>query len=372
MTMMRIAVLGTRGVPARYSGFETLAEELGSRLAARGHQVSVFTRRHMAQAGLDRHRGMVIRLRPALRLRAFETLSHTALSCLDIDRGEFDVALVCNAANAPLIPLLHRRKVPVALNVDGLERARRKWGALGKLYYLLCERLSARWADELITDAEVMRRYYRLRWRRDSTMVPYGGDLIAPTGRAALDHFDLEPGGYILYVSRFEPENNPDRVIESYRGVPGDHRLVLIGGAPYNPGLTARVQALAARDSRVLLTGFVYGDGYRELLFNAGAYIQATEVGGTHPALVEAMGAGRPVFYLDNPPNREVVAGAGVPFRFAAEPTLTTTLSEFVAEPARFARLGAQARQRVLERYRWDDVTDSYERVFAGLIGRRA
>lgn len=372
MTMMRIAVLGTRGVPARYSGFETLAEELGSRLAARGHQVSVFTRRHMAQPGLDRHRGMVIRVRPALRLRAFETLSHTALSCLAIKRNEFDVALLCNAANAPLIPLLHRRRIPVALNVDGLERARRKWGALGKLYYLLCERLSARWADALITDAEVMRRYYRLRWRRDSTMVPYGGDLMAPTGRAALDHFNLEPGGYILYVSRFEPENNPDRVIESYRGVPGDHRLVLIGGAPYNPGLTARVQALAARDPRVLLTGFVYGDGYRELLFNAGAYVQATEVGGTHPALVEAMGAGRPVFYLDNPPNREVVAGAGVPFRFAAELTLTTALCEFVAAPARFAQLGAQARQRVLERYRWDDVTDSYERVFAGLLGRRA
>jgi glycosyltransferase involved in cell wall biosynthesis len=364
---VRVGILGTRGLPASYSGFETLAEELGLRLVARGHSVTVFTRAHHAVPGLTEHRGIKIRVLPALRLKVAETLSHTFLSCLASSRDELDSVLVCNAANAPLLPILHGRGLKVALNVDGLERKRRKWNALGKSYYRLCEVLSARLADTLITDAEVIRHYYRRYHHRESMMIPYGGDLERPATTAALESFGLEAGRYVLYVSRFEPENNPDRVAAAYRDVPGDLPLVMVGGAPYAPRLAARIRELAAADPRVRLVGFVYGVGYRELLFNAAAYIQATEVGGTHPALVEAMGAGRLVLYLDNPPNREVVAGAGVPFRFDREPSLTEVLTEVLADPRRFAALPEAALARIAQRYRWDDVATAYERVLEGL-----
>jgi glycosyltransferase involved in cell wall biosynthesis len=364
---MRVGILGTRGLPASYSGFETLAEELATRLVAWGHEVTVYTRRHHAVPGLATWRGAKLRVLPALRLKVAETLSHTFLSALAASRRDLDVVLVCNAANAPLLPILHARGLKVALNVDGLERNRRKWGPLGKAYYRMCEGLSARWADTLITDAEVMRRYYRRAWRRDSVMIPYGGDLERPATTAALERFGVSPQGYVLYVSRFEPENNPDRVVAAFRDVPGETKLVMVGGAPYAQELVSRVRELAARDPRAVLAGFVYGAGYRELLFGAAAYVQATEVGGTHPALVEAMGAGRIVAYLDNPPNREVVGGVGVPFRFDREPTLTSVLTEVVAAPGRFASLGEAARQRVAERYRWDDVATAYVHVLEQL-----
>ena len=364
---MRFGILGTRGLPASYSGFETLAEELATRLVARGHEVTVYTRKHHAVPGLASYRGAAIRVLPALRLKVAETLSHTLLSSLDVSRRSLDAVLVCNAANAPLLPILHAKGLPAALNVDGLERNRRKWGALGKAYYRMCEGLSARLADTLITDAEVMRRYYRRAWHRDSVMIPYGGDLEPPATTATLERLGLTAGGYVLYVSRFEPENNPDRVVASYRDVPGDLKLVMVGGAPYARELVQRVEKLAAADPRVMLTGFVYGSGYRELLFGAAAYVQATEVGGTHPALVEAMGAGRVILYLDNPPNREVVGGVGVPFRFDREPSLSTALTAFLASRERFAPLGEDARKRVGDRYRWDDVAAAYERVLEGL-----
>ncbi|HVN75814.1 MAG TPA: DUF1972 domain-containing protein [Thermoanaerobaculaceae bacterium] len=364
---MRVAILGTRGIPARYGGFETLAEELSARLAASGHSVTVYTRTHTAVRGVASHRGAAVRVLPALRLKALETLSHTALSCLDASRRRYDVVLLCNAANAPLVPLLHARGLRVALNVDGLERKRRKWGAVGRAYYRLCELLSARWADEVVTDAVVIQRYYRRAWRRGSVMIPYGGDLPTPTGDEALRRLGLVAGDYFLYVSRFEPENNPDRVVAAYREVPGEAPLVLVGDAPYAHDLIRRVRALAAGDHRVVLPGAVYGDGYRQLLFNARAYIHATEVGGTHPALVEAMGAARVVFFLDNLPNREVVGGAGVPFTFTAGGTLTRVLTEFVATPARFAPLGTAARERVVALYRWDTVAAAYERLLEGL-----
>jgi len=364
---MRVALLGTRGIPACYGGFETLAEELSARLAARGHRVVVYTRRHLATPGVAEHRGALVRVLPALRGKAVETLSHTALSCLDVSRADADVVLLCNAANAPLLPLLRARSLPVAINVDGLERKRRKWGAIGRAYYRMCEGLAARWADRVVTDAVAIQRYYRRAWRRASTMIPYGGDLPSPRGDAALRRFSLTPGRYLLYVSRLEPENNPDRVIAAYSGVPGDLPLVLVGGAPYAAALRRRLGELAAADPRVVLAGPVYGEGYRELLFNAAAYVHATEVGGTHPALVEAMGAGRVVLYLDTIENREVARDAGVAFRFSPPYTLTDALREVVADAPRFAAYGEAARRRVAARYRWDAVTDAYETLLEEL-----
>jgi glycosyltransferase involved in cell wall biosynthesis len=359
---MRVAILGTRGIPARYGGFETFAEELSARLAVAGHAVTVYTRSHTAVPGVAVHRGATVR-----RLPALDTISHTLLSCLDVSRRRFDVVLLCNAANAPLIPLLHARRLRVALNVDGLERKRRKWGPLGRTYYRLCEALSARWTDTLVTDARAIQVYYRRAWHCESAMIPYGGDLPAPQGDDALRRFGLADRGYFLYVSRFEPENNPDRVIAAYREVRCDLPLVMVGGAPYARVLARRLRVLATSDPRVVLTGPVYGEGYRQLLFHARAYIHATEVGGTHPALVEAMGAGRTVFFLDNAANREVVGDAGVPFVFTAGATLAERLNSEMTDPARTACLGAAARERVLARYRWDDVAAAYERLLEGL-----
>ncbi len=364
---MRLAILGTRGIPARYGGFETLAEELSARLAAAGHAVTVYTRSHLAVPGVNVHRGAAVRRLPALRFKALETLSHTFLSCLDTSRRSFDAVLLCNAANAPLVPLLHARGLPVALNVDGLERKRRKWGILGRSYYRVCESLSVHWADALVTDARVIQLYYRRAWHRQSVMIPYGGDLPAPQGDEALRRLGLSQGGYLLYVSRFEPENNPDRVIAAYSKVPGRVPLVVVGGAPYAPALARRVRELAGTDPRVMLTGPVYGESYRELLFHASAYIHATEVGGTHPALVEAMGAGRVVFFLDNLENREVVGKAGMPFAFTGERALEDVLTVYLEEPAAVSSLGVAARARVLANYRWDDVAAAYEHVLEGL-----
>ncbi len=362
---MKVAILGTRGVPANYGGFETLAEELGRRLADRGHEVTVYGRRGFIDPSLRTYRGMRLVVLPSIRTKHLETVSHTFLSAMHAAFARYDAVLLCNAANAPFIPILRWTGIPVAINVDGLERKRRKWGVAGRTYYQICERLAARLPDALITDAEVIHRYYQRVYGAASEMIVYGGDLEPPTGVDTLEKLGLEPGEFLLYVSRFEPENNPDRVVEAYRRVGGNRPLVMVGGAPYARGLTRRVSELA--DDRVLLPGPVYGDGYRQLLFNCRAYIHATEVGGTHPALVEAMGAGRPVLYYDTPENREVAGVAGLRFRFDGERNLETVLSGVLEDRAELATMGRRSRRRVEERYRWADVTDAYEQVLEGL-----
>lgn len=366
---MKVALLGTRGIPAAYGGFETLAEELSVRLAARGHDVTVYARRGCVREELSSYRGVRVLFAPTVRHKYLETVVHAVTSGLHAAAEAYDAVLVCNGANALScrLPRLLGSGTRVLLNVDGLERNRRKWNRAGKAVYALSERLSCVLPDVVVTDAAEIRRYYLERYAKESAFVPYGSDLPDPTDLSVLGRLGLAPGSYVLYVSRFEPENNPDAVVRAFRDLPGDRKLVLVGAAPYADRFVAGLRAEAEKDPRVLLPGAVYGDGYRALLAHAALYVHATEVGGTHPALIEAMGFGRPVLVHDTPENREV-AGEAALFWDARRPeTLTRLLAGLLPDAARREALGAAARRRAGERFRWDDVTTAYEALLSGL-----
>jgi glycosyltransferase involved in cell wall biosynthesis len=362
---VHIGILGTRGIPARYGGFETLAEELSARLAARGHDVTVYTRTRYAERGLASHRGARIRVLPTVPSKYLDTVVHGVLSGIDAAFERFDAVLVCNAINAfsAFLPRLGGR-TRVVLNVDGLERNRRKWNVLGRLAYRVSERLSTIVPDVVVSDAKVIQDYYRERYGIESVFIPYGGDLPDPVGREALERLGLEPERYVLYVSRLEPENNAEAVVRAYRDVPGETPLVVVGDAPYAADYIARLRAAA--DPRVRMPGAIYGEGYRQLVANAAIYVQATEVGGTHPALVEAMGYGRLVAYNATPENEEVAGGAGLPFDVRRPETLSALLTGALDDPAGHSVWKERARARTRESYRWDDVADRYEAVLRG------
>ncbi|MCP4896833.1 MAG: glycosyltransferase family 1 protein [bacterium] len=362
---MKVAILGTRGVPASYGGFETLAEELGRRLVDRGHDVTVYGRRGFVDRDLKTFLGMSLVVLPRIASKHLETVTHTLISAVHAVLKSYDAVLVCNAANAPWVRILQLGGIPVALNVDGLERKRRKWGLAGRCYYRVCERLAAALPDTIITDAAVIQRYYRRSYRAPSRMIAYGGDLEPPRGTDQLAALGLKPSDYVLYVSRFEPENNPDRVVAAYSKVGGSRPLVMLGSARYAPDLEARLRDVA--DRRVVFPGAIYGEGYRQLLFNCRLYIHATEVGGTHPALVEAMGAGRPIAYYDTPENREVAGGAGLSFRFSGDRGLENVLDSILEQPERLDKLASRSKAQVKERYCWDKVADAYEHVLGEL-----
>lgn len=360
---MKIALLGTRGIPAAYGGFETLAEELSARLAARGHDVTVYARPAGVLERRQTHRGAHVRFLPTIRTKYLDTVVHGLLSALDASVRGYDAVLVCNGVNALVcrLPRLLGAPTRVVLNVDGLERNRRKWSRAGRLAYAMAERLSCVLPDAVVTDARAIERYYETRYGKRSTFIPYGSDLPAPAGTSALDALGLAPGRYVLYVSRFERENNPDAVVRGYRGFAADLPLVLLGTAPYADRFIAEVKEEASRDPRVMLPGAIYGEGYRELMAHAAAYVHATEVGGTHPALVEAMGFGRPVLVHETAENREVAGDAALYFDARSPGTLTAALARLFSEPDERRRLGEAARQRARALYTWDDVTDAYE-----------
>jgi glycosyltransferase involved in cell wall biosynthesis len=360
-------------VPAAYGGFETLAWELSSRLVARGHEVTVYCRRGRTDESVEVPAAVRRRFLPYLPGKYFETVSHTALSTLDSVLRGYDAMWVGNAANAMFCGIPRLRGTRVVLNVDGIERQRKKWGLAGRAWYAVGERLALHFPTAIVSDADVIRDYYRERYGKASAVIAYGAPLLDRDPLPDLARYGLagiEPGQYVLYVSRLEPENQADMVIRAYREVPGDVPLLIVGDAPYAPAFKARLEELAASDPRVRLTGAIYGEGYRDLQRAALAYIQATSVGGTHPALIEAMGAGNLVLAFNTPENVEVTAGTGLLFGNEAE--LSAYLRRVVEAPSatEFDELRSAARRRAETTYSWDAVTTAYEHLWRQLGAR--
>lgn len=354
---MHIALLGTRGIPARYGGFETFAEELSRRLVERGHRVSVYCR---DKEPLGSYLGAERRYLPTIRHKYFDTLAHTGISTLHLLWKQADVALYCNGANAIYTWLPRLFGIPAALNVDGLERKRKKWNALAKKWYHLSEWLSTFCPTRIVTDAAEIERYYRETYRAASTFIPYGAEMGAVPWQPLLG---LEPQDYFLYVTRFEPENNPLLVRQAFEQVETTKKLALIGDAPYAKDYIAQVRA--TNDPRILIPGAIYGEGYKILQSHCFAYIHATEVGGTHPALIEAMGRGALILYLRTAENEEVAGGVGIPFTPDTLPQAIREALQLNGE--QLAERRALSLQRVRERYSWEVVTDQYEALFREL-----
>ena len=368
MRRLRIALIGSRGIPAAYGGYETLMEEISIRLARLGHDVTVYCRSHYTSRDISEFQGVRLVVLPTIRTKHLDTPAHTLLSSLHALTKRYDVALLVNAANAIFVPLLRLGGMPTALHVDGIEKRRAKWGLLGRTVYAVSERLACFLPTQVVTDAAAIRDHYLRSYGVQSRMITYGMDDREPAERRQLSRLGLQPRGYSLYVSRFEPENNPHRVVAAYARVPGRTPLVMVGDAPYSADFIGRMRGSA--DDRVLFPGAIYGEGFRELMANARAYVHATEVGGTHPALVAAMGYGNCVVVNDAVENREVAGDCAMYFEAANLDSLAKALDHVLSEPESAAALGRRAAERARRLFSWDAVAREYERLFLSLTGR--
>lgn len=365
--VMHIAILGTRGIPASYGGFETFAEELSRILVRRGHQVTVFGRRRFGeQREPQLVNGATVRYAPTVFSKHLETPLAALTSFLAVRRLGVDGILLCNAANSPFAWLAKLPSLPLAINVDGIERKRSKWGRAGRLWYRLGERCSVWFGDRVIADAEVIAAYYRERFGIEPACIAYGARVERREPGATLARFGVKPREYLLYVSRFEPENNALGVVQAYESSGVKLPLVMVGDAPYAREYIDQVHRAAG--PRVVFTGYQFGDAYHELQSHAYAYIQATEVGGTHPALVESMAHGNAIIANNVPEHTEVLGDAGLYYARNDFRELGRRMEEVVADTSLVERLRTSAAARAASRYGWEAVTDEYERLFQELV----
>jgi glycosyltransferase involved in cell wall biosynthesis len=366
---LSFAIVGSRGVPANYGGFETFAQELGGRLVARGHSVLVTCRRiSYPNDSAGSYRGIQRRFVWAPANKYLETPVSSTIALSKVMLFDHpDVVILVNGINAFASWIPRLRGIPVAICVDGIERQRAKWGTAGRLAYLVNEFLSCHVPSVIVSDADVIAKYYQQRYKTTSTVIRYGGSQSIGGDAAMVQEFGLRPGQFVLYVSRLEPENNADLVIDAFREVEAEHSLVIVGDAPYANDFKLRIQAKAAEDSRVKLVGAIYGEGYRALQAGASVYVQATSVGGTHPALVEAMAAGNAICAFDTPENREVLGTCGLFFRDAVE--LAHQITYFLKNESSRREYERRASERAANRYDWERVTDQYIGLAREMLG---
>jgi len=351
---MRIAFIGTRGVPASYSGFETCVEQVGKRMVERGHDVTVFCRTtHFRERPRD-YLGMHLRYLPAVKQKHLETLTHTALSANQLPR---DTAIVCmGVGNAPVVRAIEISGRRTVFNVDGADWRRDKWGRFASWYLRTSERMAARGSSIVIADAEAVRRYYSDVYNRDTEVVPYGADPPSDRGIRALEQWSLEPGCYLLFVGRMVPENGAHDYLAGVKLAAIDAPAVVVGDAAYADEYKAGLRAAAPPNA--VFTGYQFGSAYQQLTSHAGVFVLAATVGGTHPVLVEQMAAGNAILARETESNREVRGDAGSYWETPEE--LARLLVDVWPDAQERRRMGEAARARAAERYNWEEVTSRY------------
>jgi glycosyltransferase involved in cell wall biosynthesis len=357
----RIAIVGSRGIPGNYGGFETFAERLGMGLVERGHEVAVYCPSSSSSTDERWYLGIRRVVVPAIPMKALEKISSSFFSCVHAACARYDIILFLGVAPALFawLPRLTGKKL--VMNIDGLEWKRRKWGRFGAGYLKLSERFADAVCHAFVADSHAIQDYIKAEYGREAVFISYGAVPGRYEDEPILAKYALRKGGYLIQVCRLEPENNTDLVIREYNMVKTDMPLVVVGDAPYADAYKKMLHDMA--DSRVRFLGGVYGHEYDVLRSNAFCYIHAHEVGGTNPSLLEALAAGNGVIVLDVPFNIEVIGEAGL--SFSKEPgSLRAVLENLLAHPDVIHELRQKAVHRILKHYTWENVINGYERLF--------
>ncbi|CAG1017999.1 rhamnosyltransferase [Burkholderiaceae bacterium] len=365
---LRIALMGSRGIPASYSGFETFYEQLAVRLAERGHHVTVYNRSHHYKQRWREYKGVHIVTLPSIRSKHLDTLSHSLLSLVHALFAGNDIFYLVIVGNSPLCWLARLFGKKIILNVDGADFARDKWQGFAKKYLSWTEKVAARRADVVIADSTVIQRRYIDLFQRETVFIPYGANPWPREkeahNRDILERFGLRSGEYILFVSRMTPENCAHVLLEAHRRSGSRHKLVLVGDAPYVDEYKQRVQALCEQTG-ALMTGYLFGDDYRRMSAHCRYFVLPAGIDGTRPVLLDQMAFGNCVVVRDTPANMEVIGQAGMSFSDADDvESLAQVLRRLDEDDAEVMRLRAAALDRVQQTYSWERITDQYEALF--------
>lgn len=365
---MKIAFIGSRGVPALYGGFETATEEIGARLVARGHEVTVYCRAGNGDAGESVYRAMRKKYVPCMKKKSLETVTHTFSALVHAVFQDYDVLIIMNPANGPLCVIPRLRGMPFALHVDGLDWERSRWPWIGRKFIRFGAWCSTKLAPVLIADSRGIEEYYMRHWNRETVYASYGADVKAEHDSGLLDQYGLKPRGYFLVVARLEPENHTDFIVNTYRKLDLDIPLIVVGDTNYESDYIRDLQRESG--GRVEFVGGIYeGESLEALLHYSLLYIHGHSVGGTNPVLLQAMACSCAITYLDVSFNREVLGDLGAPFALEDD-TLAVNLANALEHPTLLEESRTQAKMRVLETYTWDGATDAYESLCESLRGR--
>jgi len=369
-----IAVLGIRGLPANYGGLETCAEQVTRIWADQGHPVLVYCRRQRYPVKTERIGGVRLKYTRSIQSKCFGTLSHTLVSVLDLLMFERKVRVVhlYNTGNGIFAPLLKLFGKRLIISGDGLEWKREKWGSLAKLVHKIGERMAMMFADRVVVDNEVVRKYYANQYGYDPALISYGAKPIrCESSRAGeiLARYGLEAKKYFLFVGRLVPEKGVHELVQAYKRLNTEYPLVIIGDDANNTPY--RNELLRHQSDRIRFLGFLYGEDYEQLLINALLYVSASRLEGTSPSLLAAMGARVCSLVNGIEENHATADGAALMFDKDNYEHLQQRWQQLVDEPQLIEEWAEKGQRHAADRYRWDTIASEYLSIFSQTSERR-
>lgn len=364
-----IVFAGTRGIPANYGGFETAVEELSRRFVKAGYACDVICRHSHSKIGLVEYEGcrlVYVKGSSKPKLETFVSAIQAGWF-LFRHRHDYDHVFWFNNANFPGILLTLLAGIPVSVNTDGLEWRRKKWSWPFKAYYFLVSWLISRLVPRLISDSFEIQNYYRKVFRSESIVIPYGvpspPTMTQNEQTAVLDSFNLSAGRYFLQITRFEPDNLPLEIAQGFlkSGLVEQGYCFVVVGFRSNTPYALSLKSLSGQERAIRVLPAIYDSRVLYALrTNSFAYLHGNSVGGTNPALLEAMVSCRRIMAVDVPFNREVLNGTGICF----DPKqITSAFRQIITEPSQIAQFIARAKW-----YDWDRVADSYQKIADGQL----
>ena len=361
-TKLRIAIIGSRGYPYVYSGYETLVKELSERLVKSGNEVTVYCHRKLFKKKPQKLNGVNLIYTPSVHSKVFSQLYNSFFSFLHVCFSKSDVVLVLNSANGPfgLLTKIFRKKT--CINVDGLEWLRPKWKGIGSVYFRFASKLSTIFFDKIITDSVEMNKVYKNNFGKKSTMIAYGPTMIVNKNSKILEKLSIHKKDYYLIVGRLIPDNNSKLIIEGFLKSKSNKKIVVVGDVPYNDYYADDVKKKSS--NKVLFTGYVRDQIDLSALYtNCFGYVHGHQYGGTNPTMINALYLNCQILALDTAFNREMLENKeSIVFN---KKSITNKFNEFEERHIEFAKKSIS--YKIPKKYDWDFITNQYLDVFYSL-----
>lgn len=364
---MKIAIIGSRGYPYVYSGYETFVKEFGERLIERNHEVTVYCHRNLFDSFPKQVNGINLIYIYTIETKIFSQLIHSTLSMIHTCFCSYDIILVVNSANGPLGLISKIAQKKTVLNVDGLEWLRPKWKGIGSKYFYWASRIGTKLYDRLVTDSTEMEKIYQKEFNAKSTVIAYGANIRDSMNPDLIKHWGLEPNEYYLIVGRLIPDNNADIIIREFVNSKSTKKMVIVGGVPYRDKYVTKIKSI--KDNRLIWTGYVNNqEELAELYHNCYVYLHGHEFGGTNPTMLKALAYGCAICALDTVFNREMLEGNkhGVFFTKSLG-SCQAALEQLESDPNKVNELKKISKGRIKEYYTWNKITDQYLDLFEEL-----
>jgi glycosyltransferase involved in cell wall biosynthesis len=364
---LKIAMIGSKGLPALFGGIERHVEEIGRRLAERGHEITVFGRKPFSIDG--EHLGMKVRVLPSIPTKNLDAGTHSFIATMKTLSGQFDIVHYHGIGPSLFagIPVMAKRLT--VSTVHALDYRQSKWGRMAKHLLRMGESRAVRSASATIAVSRLMAEELSSKYSSKVVYIPNGATLRKSPPFRDLLGLGIESGKYILTVGRFIVERGFDTLLEAWSQIETEFKLVIVGDERFEVEYARKLHEIA--DNRVIFPGYVSGDSLDELYANCAFYVLPSLVEGLPISLIEAMSFSRPVLISDIPENIEVAEKAGMIFRHGDKIDLARGLSEMIGlDDSEISRMGRQGRKKIEDEYDWDSVAERTEKFYLDLIDR--